>query len=159
MNTKVESLKKRTKADMIICFLVSVLALFKSCESLIGYFSNGMNEVELLLNGIYDIAIFVSCLMIGLIIFDAHKNGSPFTKKVIRGLRFLAIWVLCTGFLPIPLTNIIHEARTGSITIVTLEEYFAGMNVVIMLLGVLIGIISEIFVYGYELQQDNDLIA
>ena len=159
MNPKVESLKKRTKADMILSFIFSVFALYKSCECLIFYFSKGMKESDLLLNGIYGIAIFVSYLIIVLILLEVYKKGSPFTKMVIRSLRFLSIWVVITSVLPKPLTNIIHEVRSGSITVLTLEEFCTGVNLVILVLGVVIGIISEIFVYGYELQQDNDLIA
>ena len=36
---------------------------------------------------------------------------------------------------------------------------FGDIDILIPLAGVIVGIISEIFVYGNELQEDNDLIA
>jgi hypothetical protein len=40
-----------------------------------------------------------------------------------------------------------------------MSYHFDVVNFAFSVLGVLIGIISEIFVYGYELQDDNDSIA
>ena len=39
------------------------------------------------------------------------------------------------------------------------EMILNAKNVIVSVIGVVIGIVSEIFVYGYELQDDMDSIA
>lgn len=155
MNENVEKLKKRTKSDMIISFVVSALALIGMVVQFVNYFSEGRVEPGYFKNGMYGIAIVVVTLILGFVLLDVRKNGTPFTKRVINLLRSLAVIVMITGLLPEMFTPIIDEARTGTIHF----DIFSGSNVIIIIIGVCIGIISEIFVYGYELQKDNDSIA
>ncbi len=51
-----------------------------------------------------------------------------------------------------------QQISTGE-TSAAVSVTFDSKNLLIIVVGVVIGILSEVFVCGYELQQDNDSIA
>lgn len=80
-------------------------------------------------------------------------------KQIINKLRTLAVLVIVTGLIPDALTPIIDDILNGSATQFAYKLVFSEKNVIIAIVGVVIGIVSEMFVYGYELQDDIDSIA
>ena len=159
MNTKVEGLRKRTKSDMIASFAMALLAVYIVVVELYKYGNAQESSFVHLTNGIYAISFGIIEIILGLILLEVHKLGKPFSKRIINGLRALAVWVMITGIMPDMLAPIIDQAGTGYIELPGLDVLLSAHNLVIVALGVVIGVISEIFVYGYELQEDNDLIA
>ena len=152
METKKDALKKRTKSDMIISFFVAAfmgVAAFSQIES---YFMGGKDILNLY-NGIYSVILCGVCIILGLILREVQLNGKPFTKKIIKMLRIIAFIVIIGGFVPAVVS--IFVSSDGA----THSFHFDVINFAFSALGVMIGIISEMFVYGYELQDDNDSIA
>jgi len=65
----------------------------------------------------------------------------------------MAVILFIGGLMP-SYTEIGVDAQTEMVTFT-----FDAKNMLIIFIGVIIGIISEVFVYGLSLQEDNDLIA
>ena len=148
----VEALNKRTRTDVIITLVLS------------GVF--GINTVFQLFarhdfsKAFSNLFLFVIFLLTGLIFTDIRKNGKPFAKSVIRKLRIVAVTVCCSGYL-MQFADCIADSigrQGGESTWFTF--YLDDRNsVFLFLLGTIIGILSEIFVYGHYLQKDMDQIA
>ena len=152
MESKMNALKKRTRSDMVISFIVAALMAIPAFLQFESYFKGG-KDVQNLYNGMYSVIVCTVCIILGLALREVQINGKPFKKKIITMLRIIAVIVFLSGFVPamaVPLA-----VSTGD----AISFRFDVINVAFSVLGVLIGIISEIFVYGYELQDDNDSIA
>lgn len=54
---------------------------------------------------------------------------------------------------------IIQDMVNGTSSEISVELVMSAKNVIVSIIGVVIGVVSEIFVYGYELQDDVDSIA
>ena len=96
----------------------------------------------------------IALVIVSLIFLDLRKNGKPFSKAIILKMRILSVLIMIGAFLP----NIF----AGLSTLSNGNTMVIGLNpktLLIAMLGVIIGILSEVFVYGYELQDDMDLIA
>lgn len=100
------------------------------------------------------ISLCIALLIVSFIFIEIRKNGKPFSKVIIWELRILAITIMVGAYAPDIITNIV----AGNTVFI---EYiiFSSKNLLITALGVSIGMLSEIFVYGYELQEDMDSIA
>jgi hypothetical protein len=155
---KAESLKKRTFADMICSFVIATVSLFVFIIKLWVYFSAGKTYPGHIIYGLYALFVFAFTIITGLILLEVSKIGRPFSKKIINKLRVLAILVIAAGLLPDSAAIVIHNTFNPAAK-VGFEFVFSTKNLIISVVGVIIGIISEIFVYGYELQDDIDLIA
>lgn len=108
-----------------------------------------------MLNGsVQGLVMSITFVIISLIIFEIMKHGKPFSKRIIVKLRVLGIWVMLSAYLPDVVSFIVEFLKNN-------EGYFFPdmSNVFVSLLGVLLIIISEIFYYGHELQEDVDSIA
>lgn len=110
-------------------------------------------------NGIYAIFIMGIALILAFMLLEVHKNGKPFSKRIINELRILAVFIIIGGILPDAISNLISNAVHGTSTLMNTEMILNAKNVIVSVIGVVIGIVSEIFVYGYELQDDMDSIA
>ena len=148
----VEALNKRTRTDVIITLVLSGFFAVNAVFQLIARhdFSKAFSSLFL----------FVIFLLTGLIFTDIRKNGKPFAKSVIRKMRILAVTVCCSGYL-MQFADCIAEVigKPGS-DAVQFTFYLDDRNsVFLFLLGTIIGILSEIFVYGHALQKDMDQIA
>ena len=78
----------------------------------------------------------------------------PFSVKNIKRLRFIA---LLTFLMPL-----VTAAVTGLIKLYVFQNptlYFSNINFMVCLLGVIIGVISEIFKFGYDLQDEINQYA
>ena len=152
MESKMESLKKRTKSDMIFSFIIATFMGVVAFSQIKSYFIGGKDILNLY-NGMYSLILCGVCIILGLILREVQLNGKPFTKKITKMLRSIAVIVIIGGFVPAVVSPFVINDGT------TFSFHFDVINFAFSALGVMIGIISEIFVYGYELQDDNDSIA
>ena len=152
MDKKVVELNKRLKGDMMITLIVTVVMAFIGVAQTINFFMKG--DITLLKRGIQAIVMMLPLLIVYLILKRIEKTGKPFDEKIVKMLRILAFMIIIAGVLPTFVETFANLVRFETFTV-----EFNGFDLFIPLLGVIIGIISEIFVYGKELQEDNDLIA
>ena len=153
-DSKVEGLKKRIKADTICTIVMAIIMLgllmvnMRSVYVYEGDYSGVIRSVVLLLVAVV-VLIILSIMMIEIL-----RKGKPFSKSVIMKLRVLAVWVILGAFLPNVVTMILEFTTTQQ------TELSIGITeILIAILGMMIGMISEVFYYGYELQDDMDSIA
>ncbi len=148
----VEALNKRTRTDVIITLVLSGVFAGNAVFQLLARhdFSKAFSSLFL----------FVISLLTGLIFTDIRKNGKPFAKSVIRKLRIIALTVCCSGYLmqfaDCIADGIGKQGGEGAQFVFYLDD---RNSVFLFLLGTIIGILSEIFVYGHYLQKDMDQIA
>lgn len=144
---------------MICGFIVAVIAIVMAVTEFSDYVSMDGRYPEHLTNGIYAIFTFGIALILELILLEVHKIGKPFSKRIINKLRVLAVFVIVAGMLPDAIASIIVDIVNGTFSQIDINLMLTSKNIIISIIGVVIGIVSEIFVYGYELQDDIDLIA
>ncbi|NLK65771.1 MAG: DUF2975 domain-containing protein [Tissierellia bacterium] len=156
---KAESLKKRTFADMICSLVISAISIYVFITEMWTYFSTNGAFPKHITRALYALFVLGFTLITGLILLEVCKTGKPFSRKIINKLRVLAILVIVAGFLPDAVTPIVDDMLNGASTQIGFKLVFSEKNIIITVIGVVIGIVSEIFVYGYELQDDMDSIA
>ena len=144
-------LKNRTFADTVITCLICAAALAASVWQLV-CFLNGEGKAYIT-NAVYDLLIFAEMGLLSLILLEIRKTGKPFSKQIITKLRVMAVILFIGGIMP-SYTDIRIDDNTEMVSFA-----FDAQNILIIFIGVIIGIISEVFVYGLSLQEDNDLIA
>ncbi len=150
--TMSEKLKKRTFADTVLSCIFCFCAIVGVVYQFIGYVNHPKIK-EYISNGLFTVVIFAELCFLSLILLEIRKTGKPFSKKIITKLRVMAIILFGGGLIPSYMTSSISENES------LVSATFDMQNVLIIALGVIIGIISEIFVYGLSLQEDNDSIA
>jgi hypothetical protein len=104
--------------------------------------------------GIHSVFSAIALILLYLGLNRIAATGKPFDSKMIGLLRAIAVTIMIGGFLP-PFVE-------GFINITQGKEFvlmFGDIDIFIPMAGVIVGILSEIFAYGNELQEDNDLIA
>lgn len=90
-------------------------------------------------------------------IFDKIKKGeSPFQKSSVIYLRVAGIFIFCEGFVACIAKYLIIITGTDEIAI---NLRISQQDIILIIFGVIVAMISEIFKYGCELQEDSDLIA
>ena len=142
---------KRTSANMIFAGLCAVLFFVLGAVYIVKLLGGGVKSY--LTNAVYSFALSFELLLLCLIFVDIRKSGRPFTKGVILKLRIMSLILIAAGFMP------------SYVQIPLSENEFAVMisynlqNMLVTALGVVVWVISQVFVYGRELQEDNDLIA
>ena len=153
-DVKAEGLQKRIKADMIFSVVVAVIMLGVAIANFVFYFVHDGNYSEILCGAVQALVTCGGLIIVSLIMIEISKKGKPFSKSIIMKLRVLAVWVMLGVFLPNMVTFIVELVKMQES-----EFSLGGRDVFVGILGVTIGIISEIFYYGYELQEDMDSIA
>lgn len=151
---KVENLKKRITVEMICGIVVAIAMGGMALVSIWSYIACNGTYTETLGNAVQAFVICIAFIIIDLIMIEIIKNGKPFTKNIILKLQVLAVWTMVGAYLPDIAMSVASMSKTG-----TAEVLFDAKNMFVMLLGMMVGIISEIFRYGYELQEDMDSIA
>lgn len=159
MEEKMNELRKRTRSDMVCSILVAVVALAKAVTEFHACGSAGTELVKHLTNGIYAVFVLGVAIILSMMLLEVHKIGKPFSRKIIWELRILAVFVIVGGFLPDTVIPMIVNTLHGTSELIGIDVVLSAKNVVVSVIGVVIGIVSEIFVYGYELQDDMDSIA
>lgn len=71
----------------------------------------------------------------------------------------LAVFIVVGGMLPDVIASIVSGIVNSTSSQISIILVLNAKNVIVSIIGVVIGIVSEIFVYGYELQDDIDSIA
>ncbi len=147
-----EKLQKRTYADTVLscifCFLAVACAAWQFVNFLIH-----PKEKEFLTNSLCTLVIFAELGLLALILLEIRKTGKPFSKKIITKLRAMAVILFVGGLIPSCVTSAVSES------VVNVKFSFDMRNILTIGIGVIIGILSEVFVYGLGLQEDNDSIA
>ena len=146
-----KALKKRTRIDTVLSCVFCLAALVFAVIQFACYLEN-TSVTEHLTNSLCSFAIFTELGLLALILLEIHKTGKPFSKRIIVKLRIMAVILFTVGLIP------------SQQTIPTSEVEYSVMiydmhNILLLALGVIIGILSEVFVYGLRLQEDNDMIA
>lgn len=103
----------------------------------------------------------IQCLLVAIVLFfismalkDVQNGGKPFSKFFIRCLRLSALFTILLGILPGTVKFIL--------SMFYLSNYFIKISAnafFVILIGIVIGVISEIFIYGKEHQEEMDQIA
>ena len=78
----------------------------------------------------------------------------PFSKRNIRRLRVIAVLTMLLAIVPAAAMLIFKMVVFSHVNL-----GFSQINFFVLMTGILLGIISEIFKYGHELQEDMDQIA
>ena len=146
-----EKLKKRTFIDTVLSCILCLTALVFAVIQFVCYLEN-TSTTEHLTNSLCSFVIFAELGLLALILLEIHKTGKPFSKRIIAKLRIMAVMLFAIGL--IPSQQVISSSEADYSVMI-----FDMHNLLLVALGVIIGIISEIFVYGLSLQEDNDLIA
>ncbi len=148
---KITHRNTHTCANMMFTGLLAAGALIAGLYALIAFIGNGPKQY--LTNAVYSFAISFVLLLLCLILANVRKNGKPFSAAIIWKLRIIAVIIVAAGCMP----SYVEVNTSDNIKIVYTTVNF--QNFFIIALGVIVGIISQIFVYGHKLQEDNDLIA
>ncbi len=152
MENRSASLKKRICADMYISLV------FVAIEFAIGMWQAvrliSENDEFALKRSIHAFTGALAIFFIFLILSRVRKTGKPFDSTVITYMRAASLTVIVGGVLPFFLTMILGVIKESGFSI-----EIANIDLLMPLVGVALGIVSEIFVYGKDLQEDNDLIA
>ena len=143
----VEALKRRTLIDTVCSFVFAGVFAAAAVGKLLTHSAG---------TAVGNAILCVVFLLTGLIFTDIRRNGKPFAMSVIRKLRILAVTVMCSGFLSDFAESFARSKALAEPFELNLDDRFIIFTV---LLGVIIGILSEVFVYGHALQDDMDQIA
>lgn len=155
-----ENLQKRIKGDCICTILVTIgigivflLYMINYIITLTGTKVNNESPEIILGNLVRLILILAVFIILSIFMNDIRKNGYPFTLKNIIRLRIIALVTMISAVLPELVMSFAVFFDESVIFTLTLA------NAVLLLLGVVFGIVSEVFKYGYELQTEMDSIA
>ena len=146
-----EKLKKRTSIDLVISCIIGIAGAVAGIVFLIRFIGGAPRQY--LTNAVYSLALAAETLLMSMILIQVRKNGTPFSQPVIRLLRIMAVILFLTGLMP---SFVEVESEPNMVAVTTTFNF---QNFLLFAIGAIIGIISEIFVYGKALQEDNDLIA
>ena len=146
-----EKLKKRTSIDLVISGIIGIAGAVAGIVFLIRFCGGAPRQY--LTNAVYSLALAAETLLMSMILIQVRKNGTPFSQTVIRLLRIMAVILFLTGLMP---SFVEVESEPNMVAVTTTFNF---QNFLLFAIGAIIGIISEIFVYGKALQEDNDLIA
>lgn len=152
MDLRVRELIKKIRTDKNITFLLALAAVGVFIAQIVYYVQKG--EVFSLKRGFQALFLSVTLFLLFAVLQRITKTGKPFDKTIVTLLRVMAVVVIVGGVLPSCVEVFIVVIRGGIYTI-----DIADLDIFVPVLGVMIGIFSEIFSYGNDLQEDNDMIA
>lgn len=159
-------LRKKLLGDTIGTVIVTALSVLVGAYWIYMVFSTaypaGMAEAMqrtqtliFLTNGITYLLIGAALVFLCLALFEIRRTGKPFSKSIIRDIRIMA-WLLVADaispVIPMLVAFFTSVDNTGRAT-------FVHFNLFTFIFAVILLIISEIFSYGYALQEDVDSIA
>lgn len=162
------TLKKKLHSDTICTYIVTamlaVCAVFKLLTFFIaldnvriaGAEYTGTAPSAVLKDVLLFVFLTVVVLLLSLILSEIHKTAKPFSKKIINKLRAMAFILIFSSVIP----NITAIASDFIDPTALRSSYkFGADSMSLVIFGVVVGLISEIFKYGYELQDNMDSIA
>lgn len=159
---KEEKLKKRVQGDGTCSIIIAGCKGFLAVANLVEYVLISIGKIEsyeapalILETAIYNFLICIIFILLTLMLRDINKNGRPFTKVNTSRLRWMTLLTAVCAIVPNIATAISAVVQNNE----AFQMTFSVGNQVALLIGVVIGIISEIFHYGCELQAEMDCIA
>jgi hypothetical protein len=160
---KKEAIKKLNK-DLEIEYFCSIAVLISSVVYSILYLLDfiGGEGNDNLTKFCYGVASSIVLSLLIWIIRDVKKNDTPFTTSITNKLKAIAGVVILSSVLPDLLTELVvfvGKVNADLPAEIDFDFVFASKTLFIWWLGIIIGIISEIFTYGVKLQEDSDSIA
>lgn len=166
MSKREEILKKRLYGDALCAWVMAVFmllgALSKVFTALTGFVNVGMMKGSLegspalvLGDGIRQLLLAAAIVLLALILTSIRKEGRPFTKMNVSKFRLMAILIIICAVI-----NLIVSSIAGFFDPqAAFQLTFGVSDFVYAVIGAIFGIISEIFYYGYELQEEMDSIV
>ena len=148
MDNRALTLNKRLKTDRYINIVFVIVEFLIGLVQLIQFIRTG--DTMALRRSIHAVFGAVALFLLSLILKRIAITGKPFDTKIINLMKVIAVVIMVP-----PFAEGFVEVTKGN----TFDLNFGDIDILIPLAGVIVGIISEIFVYGNELQEDNDLIA
>jgi ABC-type sugar transport system permease subunit len=107
---------------------------------------------------IQEIGTLIRTIIMSIIFYFAYlildNIMEPFSNKNIKRFRFMAVLTMLLAILPAFFMIFIKSIYFSNINI-----KLSYNNFFILMMGILLGIISEIFKYGHELQEEIEQIA
>ena len=166
MNKREENLKKRLHGDAIctwvIAGFVGVVGLSKVFTAFGGFMNGGVMKGALegspalvLGDGVREILMAATVVLLALVLTSIGREGRPFTKGNVSKFRVMAILLVVCAVIRMLVSSIagfFDPQATFQLTVGLLDIVYA-------VAGAMVLIISEIFYYGYGLQEELDSIA
>ena len=95
--------------------------------------------------------------ILSLVLGEIHRTGKPFSQKNINRFRAMAYILIFASIIPEAAKGLVGFADPTA-TYATFQ-LLTARSLCVMFFGVVCGLVSEIFRYGYELQDNMDSIA
>lgn len=162
-NIGLKKLIGRIRSDKIASFIISAVFALFACYHLFqmlvvireGDYGNAILQNHA--------ALFVklSCLaisqfLLSLVLLEITKSGKPFGGGNVRKIRWMAIVLIASYPVQLLLSLVLegmNPASKGFVVQVQFDDF------ILFIFGAIIGIISEIFFYGKEIEDEMDTIA
>lgn len=149
---KSRRLVKRTKTDCNITYAFFIAAFMYLIGLISEFAKGGCSDLQYVSNIVFMTVIMADLFIVTRIFNEVRHSGKPFSHSIVVKLRIMAVLLMIGGAFPSLEREIIDGTEFTNVTIDT-------QNCLVIILGIIIGMVSEIFVYGSELQEDNDSIA
>jgi magnesium-transporting ATPase (P-type) len=160
--TRFSKLVKRLKADAVcswmlaaifvlsaVSYLVRIVVLIQSGNYEGGELENLIPELTRML------CIAVAQILLSAILSEIIKSGRPFLAGNVKKIRAMAVILMASFPLEVLSTMVLGFADSRHNTGIIIN--FGSLA--IMFMGAVVGIISEVFFYGKELEEEIDQIA
>ncbi len=169
MKNAQNALQKKIYTDTLFTYIITAGLAIISVVRFLNFLTNvdsvkiaGENFIgtapEILLSdSILYLFIAAALFLFSLILGEIHKTGRPFSKKIIKNLRAMAFILIFASIIPNTVSSIVCGFFDADALSFSLG--FESINLVVMISGVVVGLFSEIFNYGFELQENMDSIA
>lgn len=150
-----EELVKRIRSDTLLSRVVAGVVCIVAITYLLYFVTTLLsrnfesNSLQLYAENFMKIGcLAISLVILSSILNEICKTGKPFTAKNVKKFKAMAIILIAA----VPLAMLISTITALSLTI-------SFSDILIMIFGAIIGIISEIFYYGTKLEEEMDKIA
>lgn len=158
-----QELIKRIKSDSVITTFIGIGAAAISVIFLVRFITSiiasnfTQNDIQLYASNCVEIGFVAAAILIlSSILSSICKTGKPFTKANTNKFKLIAILLIISA--PLAMAASVFAGFLDP-TAVTSGFTFRFADIVIIVFGVIIGIISEIFYYGEKLEDEMDKIA
>lgn len=163
------TLQKKLYSDTLFTYIITAGFAIISVIRFLNFLTNvdsvkiagenfkGTAPEILLSDSILYLFIAAALFLFSLILSEIHKTGRPFSKKIINKLRTIAFVLIFASIIPNTVSSMVCDFLDADALSFSLS--FETINLAIMVFGVVVGLFSEIFNYGFELQENMDSIA
>ncbi|MDD6215716.1 MAG: hypothetical protein PUB28_03035 [Roseburia sp.] len=158
-----KKLIRRIRSDKIVSFIISavfaIFACYQLFQMVVMMQAGDYGNAALQDHGVLFVklsCLAVSQLLLSLVLLEIAKSGKPFGKGNVKKVRGMALVLIASYPLQMLLSLILegmNPASNGFIVKIQFDD------IIVLLFGAIIGIISEIFFYGKEIEEEMDTIA